>query len=84
MVPATVKACRFAGPVRWPLPVSVRVATFKVSLGDSRGMVLDFLGDEDALTWRRAAIIGFTFIALVVLAGVGLVVFRGAFEGGLF
>ncbi|WP_426963075.1 hypothetical protein [Haloparvum alkalitolerans] len=47
-------------------------------------MVLDFLGDEDALTWRRAAIIGFTFIALVVLAGVGLVVFRGAFEGGLF
>lgn len=44
-------------------------------------MALDFLGDEDAITWRRAAIIGITFITLIILSGVALVVFRGAFEG---
>lgn len=37
--------------------------------------------NEETLTWRKAAIVGFVFLAGVVLAGVGLVVFRELFRG---
>lgn len=36
--------------------------------------------DEDTLTWRRAAIIGLTFLTAIILAGIALVVFREVFR----
>jgi len=38
--------------------------------------------DQETMTWRKAAIIGFVFLTLVVAAGVALIVF-GDFFGGL-